>query len=494
MDSKELFKHLNQVNRLIAACLDTESIAGVVTNQLCPIVCADLCIFAPYQADTQQFFPSSSDNSKTLRPEVLADLAIITSVVDTSGPILLRTKDLPSRSEASIAIRQLGIAQFLLTTISSRNQLQGIMLLGFSDSLQHVNDFEKSVMGFIASQVATSLEKANLIASLKRQNDQLEGIYQSSLKVNAFLHLKEVMESVLDSVMFLFPNTSIAQIFLYDSEKLSLEAARWRDLETVDPVTISGKYGLANLVAQTGEPVIFKNIRNHPIFTDIQENRDQGVVGIPLKSKKIVVGVMNLLYATPHETTEEELRLLSLLGDQATVAIENAKLHQLIESQALTDVLTGIANRRSFETRLRNEILRSARYNHTFGLVLFDIDNFKKINDTYGHPWGDKYLVQFVNRMSSEIRDTDFLARIGGDEFAIILPESNLEHATRLATRLDRVITEYPYNLPDKRILQHSASFGIAIYPEQAKNAEDLMSFADQALYLYKRQKDMEKM
>ena len=493
MDSKELFKHLNRVNRLIAACLDTESIAAVVTNHLCPMVRADLCIFAHYQVETQDFLSTSSDETKTILPEILADLVSITSLADTSDPILLRTKDLPSRSEASVAIRQMGIAQFLLTTITSRNQLQGIMLLGYNNPQQHVNDFEKSVTSFISSQIATSLEKVNLISSLKRQNDQLEGIYQSSLKVNAYLHLKEVMESVLDSVMYLFPKTSNAQIFLYDGEKLSFEAARWRDLDSSESVTIPRIYGLTYMVAQTGEPIIVKNIKNHPLFTDFQVPKDQGVAGIPLKLKKIVVGVMSLLYAKAHETTEEELRLLSLLGDQAAVAIENARLHQLIENQALTDALTAIPNRRSFETRLRDEILRSARYNRTFGLVMIDIDNFKMINDTYGHPRGDKYLAQFVHCILTEIRDTDFLARIGGDEFAIILPESNLEHATRLVSRLEKVITGSPYDLPDKRIPHHSASFGIAIYPEQAKNADELISFADQALYLYKRQKDMEK-
>ena len=493
MDSKELFKHLNRVNRLIAACLDTESIAAVATNHICPMVRADLCIFAHYQVETQDFLPTSSDETKTILPAVLADLVSITSLADTSEPIHLRTKDLPSRSEASVAIRQMGIAQFLLTTITSRNQLQGVLLLGYNDPQQHVNDYEKSVINFISSQIATSLEKANLISSLKRQNDQLEGIYQSSLKVNAFLHLKEVMESVLDSVMYLFPRTSNAQIFLYNGEKLSFEAARWRDFEEVEPIAIPRKYGLTYLVAQTGEPVIIKNIKNHPLFTDAQVPKGQGVAGIPLISKKVVVGVMSLMYATAHETNEEELRLLRLLADQAAVAIENARLHQMIESQALTDALTGIPNRRSFDTRLRDEILRSARYNHTFGLVTIDIDNFKMINDTYGHPRGDKYLAQFVHCILTEIRDTDFLARIGGDEFAIILPESNLEHATRLVTRLEGVITCCPYNLPDKRILQHSASFGIAIYPEHAKNADELISFADQALYLYKRQKDMEK-
>ncbi len=478
---------------MIAACLDQESIAAVVTNQLCPMARADLCIFAPYRVETQEFLPSSSDASRNLQPQVLADLVSITSVADTSEPILLRTKDLPSRSKASMAIRQMGIAQFLLSTISSRNQLQGIMLLGFNNQQQHVNDFEKSVMSFISSQIATSLEKVTLISSLKWQNDQLEGIYQSSLKVNAFLHLTEVMESVLDSVMYLFPQTSNAQIFLYDGEKLSFEAARWRDLENKEPVAIPRKFGLTYLVAQTGEPVIIKNIRNHPLFTDTHPEKDQGVTGIPLKSKKIVVGVMNLVYAAAHETTEEELRLLNLLGAQAAVAIENARLHQLIESQALTDVLTGIPNRRSFEARLRDEILRSARYHHTFGLVTIDIDNFKKVNDTYGHPRGDRYLAQFVKCILDEIRDTDFIARIGGDEFAIILPESNLETSTRLVSRLEKVISSCPYGLPDSRIRHHSASFGIAIYPDQAGNAEDLISFADQALYLYKRQKDMEK-
>ncbi len=493
LDSKEMFKQIKRVNCLLASCEDIDCVASIAVNHLCTLANASVCVFACYNEVLQEFnLFSSHELGNQLQPETLSDLVSITSLREVSEPVHLRSNELPVQSEAYLTLKEMGIAQLLLANVISKNYLHGYILLGYVDSQTHVNDYEKTIFSFIASQTAAALENTVLISSLKKQNEQFEAIYQSSLKANAFLHLKDVMESVLDSVLSIFTMAENAQIFLYNGEKISLETTRWKEPGSKLTSSIAHKKELVFLVAQTGQPVIVKNIKFHPLFANSKLDKEQGVVGIPLKSKNVVVGVMYLEYSFPYEVTTDELRLLKLLGDHAAVAIENARLHQLIENQALTDVITGIPNRRSFDTRLNEEILRSSRYNHSFGLIAIDIDHFKKVNDTYGHPVGDRFLFEFAKCIQLEVRDTDFVARTGGDEFAIILPESNLENAKQLANRLENLIATCDYQLPDTRVSNHTASFGIAIYPDQADNAEKLLKFADQALYFFKRQKDTE--
>ncbi len=481
---------MNRVNRLIASCLDEESIARTVLSHIKSLINLDICVFAQYHPDTQEFsIHCNPEPENCINSEVLSDLVSITSFQMASDPLIIHTKELPPRSQARMAFEKLEISKILITAISSKDRMLGVLLLGFCDPKAHINDFEKMVASFIARQSASAFDNAELVQNLKKQNNQLEVLYQTSLKVNASLDLKDVMESVLESVMSIFPKANDAHIFLYENEVLTFGVARWAKRRSSKPYAMPRKDGITYNVARTGQPIIVNDMALHPLFADIHPKWHGGIVGVPLISKNKVVGVMNLAYKTAHNTTEEEMRLLHLLGDQAAIAIENARLHQVIENQALTDALTGISNRRAFGKRLHDEILRSARYDHTFALIAVDIDNFKLINDTYGHPAGDNFLIQFAVCMQAAVRDTDFIARTGGDEFAIILPESDLENAKQIVSRLEILIAQFPFDLPDNRISQFSASFGIAVYPEQALNGEDLINFADQALYLFKRQK-----
>ncbi|MEN6434625.1 MAG: diguanylate cyclase [Anaerolineaceae bacterium] len=481
---------MNRVNRLIASCLDGESIAITVLNHINSLVNNDICVFAQSRADTQEYsIHCNAEIENCINSVVLSDLVSITSFHIASDPLLIYTKELPPRSQARLAFEKLWISKILITAISSKDRMLGIFLMGFRDPKAHVSEFEKLVASFIARQSATAFDNAELVQNLKKQNNQLEVLYQTSLKVNASLDLKDVIDSVLESIMSLFPKANDAHIFLYEADVLTFGVARWAKRKSDKPFANPRSDGITYRVARTGQPVIVNDMATDPLFIDIKPKWKGGIVGIPLISKGKVVGVMNLAYKTAHNTNEEELRLLRLLGDQAAIAIENARLHHVIENQALTDALTGIANRRAFGKRLHDEILRSARYDHTFALIAVDVDNFKLINDTYGHPTGDNFLIQFTVCMQAAVRDTDFIARTGGDEFEIILPESDLENAKQIVNRLEMLIAQFPFDLPDNRISQFTASFGIAVYPEQALNGEGLINFADQALYLYKRQK-----
>jgi diguanylate cyclase (GGDEF)-like protein len=201
---------------------------------------------------------------------------------------------------------------------------------------------------------------------------------------------------------------------------------------------------------------------------------------IPLESG----GEQALLALAPAgpDFSPEARDLAHWLGSQAAVALENARLHRLVERQAVTDGLTELANRRQFEQALAGEISRAERFGGTLALILADLDNFKQVNDRYGHQAGDEVLRRFADVLRETVRDVDLPARYGGEEFAVLLPQTDIEGAERLAERLRQAVAERPMTTRPGSLVAVTASFGVASFPEAATPAA-LFAAADEALY-----------
>jgi diguanylate cyclase (GGDEF)-like protein len=157
-------------------------------------------------------------------------------------------------------------------------------------------------------------------------------------------------------------------------------------------------------------------------------------------------------------------------------------LHAEIETLATTDGLTGLYNHRRFQEKLSEEFKRLSRYSSPVSLILSDIDYFKKVNDTYGHPVGDLVLKGVSEIIREEIRDMDVPARYGGEEFAVILPGTDAEGVKNIAERLRKAVMDKTFFADDKS-LKVTMSLGIATAPVDAKSKEELIEKADQALY-----------
>jgi diguanylate cyclase (GGDEF)-like protein len=188
----------------------------------------------------------------------------------------------------------------------------------------------------------------------------------------------------------------------------------------------------------------------------------------------------------PFDRTEAEL--LEYLAGQAVVSIENANLHETVERQAVTDELTGLANVRAFWTILERELERSRRFGSSLGLVMIDIDDFKQVNDRYGHQQGDEVLAHVADVLRRLSRDIDTPARYGGEELAVILPETDLDGATLLAERMREAVEAM--QVPAARgggVLRVTASFGVAAALHAGIEGEALVAAADAALYRAKR-------
>jgi diguanylate cyclase (GGDEF)-like protein len=189
-----------------------------------------------------------------------------------------------------------------------------------------------------------------------------------------------------------------------------------------------------------------------------------------------------VLYPPPEGFAAETRQLAEWLVAQAGVALENARLHDLVQHQAITDDLTGLVNRRRFLAVLDTEVERAGQFKTGLAIVLIDLDDFKGVNDRFGHHSGDRVLAAFGSLLQEHIRDVDLAARLGGEEFALLLPEVEGRDAVLVAERLRRSLSGRPIASVEGNALSSTASFGVAQY-RQGDTGEELLRLADDALY-----------
>jgi diguanylate cyclase (GGDEF)-like protein len=328
-----------------------------------------------------------------------------------------------------------------------------------------------------------------LLAMLKQQTDELDALKKLSINLTSSLDLPDVLDAVVTEAVRLIDNARDVNIFLYKNHKLSFGAALDADGTRNKPWAMPRTSGLTYTVARAGQTVIVENMKQHPLFEDVPEHWMGSIIGIPLKVGDMVVGVMNLSRSTLGGFSASERRLLSLLSDQAAVAISNASLHQMISRQAYSDTLTGLPNRRALDERLEEEVLTARRGNYSFAVIMMDLDGFKSVNDTYGHAIGDDVLRLVFGQMARGVRTTDFLARYGGDELTLILSQTELSSAQVVSEKIIEGMKKLKFRLPDGTRLKLGISGGIALFPTHGRNGADLLRAADAALYHAKKYK-----
>jgi diguanylate cyclase (GGDEF)-like protein len=202
-------------------------------------------------------------------------------------------------------------------------------------------------------------------------------------------------------------------------------------------------------------------------------------IELPLQAGGTSFGSL-VLYGSDFSVLDVESA--SLLVGHAVIALENARLHGILEQQALVDALTGLANRRAAEQALAIELARAARFATPLSIVFADLDHFKRVNDTFGHPTGDLVLRELASVLASTVREIDHAARWGGEEFCLILPGTDLAGAARLAERVRVALAERTILTTEGMPIHVTASFGVAAQPPLT-SAEELIASADSALY-----------
>jgi diguanylate cyclase (GGDEF)-like protein len=293
-----------------------------------------------------------------------------------------------------------------------------------------------------------------------------------------------VIEDLLKKVL-LVTDFSIGWLFFREELPFRLKTSRGISPECRRGIEEGLLDPLCSDVIKINEPL---HIMESPAVSHIELLRKEGITflaAVPLIYDQDPIGILFLARRSRkrQDIDSDFASLLSLVGNHVSVIIDKIRLFQETKRLSITDGLTGLFNSRYFYRQLELEIARTNRYGSTFSLILFDIDNFKQLNDTYGHQAGDDVLQELAAILKSASRETDIVVRYGGEEFIVILPNTPEEDTMHLADRI-RALVESKLFLPHHANSPHiTLSGGIASYPATAPDAKSLLYAADTALY-----------
>jgi diguanylate cyclase (GGDEF)-like protein len=366
----------------------------------------------------------------------------------------------------------------------------GVLLADAAAPGAFAREQERLLEGF-AGEFGTLLEEAGAAAGRARVGDKFESLAAIIRELSSTIKIGEVLEKMLDQTCKVVPYDRCA-LFIADhtSRSLTLRAQRGFFPEGSEECCIPIDYGLAGFVATQRQPVSFSDLAERGTAIEIiprakGQERIRSFLGLQLLDPEGLVGVWVLASEKPASFDSEHVEILKFVAAQAAVLISNAVLHQKVERLSVTDGLTGLYNHRAFQERLQTELERGERDAAPLSLLLLDIDHFKKINDTYGHPFGDRVLRTLAVELKRLARRVDLVARYGGEEFAVILVNTNRRGCRAGAQRVLKAVHDLRIR-HEGQDFTFTLSIGTATFPENALTREELVRCADQALYAAK--------
>jgi len=278
-------------------------------------------------------------------------------------------------------------------------------------------------------------------------------------------------------------------LYSWETKRLVAKSVSMGDGGTVPEFTLAPGEGVAGKVFVTGEPAWIPDVRSSPDFLHYGGRRTdvRSFMCVPLVSKGKNIGVLMLNHPEPSAFEPELLPTMRVLASYLAIAIENAGMFGLVKSLAEKDSLTLLYNHGSFHEKLAIELERANRYVRPMAVIMLDLDNFKEINDRYGHTTGDRVLALVAGALGAHLRKTDIAARYGGDEFAVILPETDLPSAAVIAGRIAEGISNVRLDIGGETVISFTASVGYASCGHDASGRGEILNIADRLMYESKR-------
>lgn len=349
------------------------------------------------------------------------------------------------------------------------------------------DDDDLQLLEAVAELAGVALDNARYVAQSERRRREAERLEEIGRAISSSLELQEVLRRVTAAVLDLVDaQTSTVWLLRGTAQDMIETAMTAGDSDLPLGETFPLVEGVRNPLVEQRKGLVLDHVPEHPFLApELRERLGvETLVAVPLIAEDNVIGALSAGHRESRHYRDDEIRLLERLGQQAAVAVENARLHQKIRMLSLTDPLTGLPNRRQLEVVLEKEFAAAGR-GRQLVIVMFDLDYFKRFNDERGHQAGDEALRRFADILNAQTRSMNLAARYGGDEFMTIVSDTDYEGALTHISRVNAALAK------DALLNDIGVSAGIAEYSPDMVGPEDLIRAADADLYRRKKERGL---
>ncbi len=383
-------------------------------------------------------------------------------------------KDVPSR-----------INSFAAVPVMGKNQIEGILVADRRND-KKISENELSFLNLVAIMVRDIQSSRINLSKLTLNLKELEELYGISRNLASAGKLGDIFVIVFRAVSNMLPTRLMAFSMVTGSENV-LISVRGEDEKRLTKKRFDASESLVGWVLENRKYLVFPDKRGKKdVFgKDLKIKSDGALLIFPLISEDVLIGTFVLITESLLPPSRLYIRIIEVILNMSAVSINGIRLMSKIRRLAITDPMTGLYNRRRFNRALNEQFDRAERFSEELTLLMIDIDRFKAINDMYGHPVGDEVIKGVSDIIKGVTRGVDVVSRIGGEEFAILLPKTSKNNAMITAERIRRAVKKKGFGFKKKGHTV-TVSIGVATFPKDGNDPETLLKKADNALYLAK--------
>jgi diguanylate cyclase (GGDEF)-like protein len=475
------YELLTQIGQAISSRLDQDEVLHTIQQELGQIFDTSEFYIA-FQEGDEIRFELETDNNKVLPKRSRKMGNGLTELIIRTGQALLIRSDLERTRERLGAVQVGGRPArcFCGAPILLGGKPAGAMVAMSTEREFVFQQRDLEVMQTAAGQVSVAVENARLFAEEQRRSRQLGFLNSISKTAISSEDAEQMLADIVAEIQknFRFDHIGIG-ILDYVTKDIEIRAEAGATAHAKGKRIPLGT-GIVGRVARTGEKALVQNAGEGHLLGVLPESR--AVLCIPITYSEKLMGVLNVESREENAFSPQDVLIMNTLADLLATALHNAFVFQKLQQQSITDGLTGIKTRRFFWEALSSEWKRASRSGRPFSVVLIDLDKFKEVNDTLGHLEGDLVLARVGRLLEQRCRQSNVVARYGGDEFIILMPETGVEQAQALAERLRLWLAQ------DAMLAEHhiTGSFGVASFPGHGFSAEDIIRVADAGMYVSK--------
>jgi len=380
----------------------------------------------------------------------------------------------------------LGLSGLMAIPIRSKEIALGLLALFQFNSRQVFEERELQLAVAMARQAGITIRNAQLFQESQKRKAEVETALNTSDMYSSPVQQHERIDLILEQLALTVPyeNASV-QILNGDT----LEFIGGRGVSEMDQLLgeklIIKNDGPVLNIFETRSPLILEDVQNaYPEFYERAGRKNMlSWMGLPLQVNGQIIGLLTLEGGQPGQFTKVHMRIASAFADEVALALDNVRVLNEMQRLAVTDPLTGLYNRRHFFDVAQTELERSRRYHHSMSIIILDVDHFKRVNDSFGHMVGDEVLRSLARTSLASLRKVDIMGRYGGEEFVVMLPETNLTSACVMAERLRSQVASMRVG-SDRGVVSITISIGVAGFDGKTEiDLDTLLNRADQALY-----------